>query len=572
MGNFSQHGGRFVLSLLLTVSLFIDETYAFRNARQMSRRENSALEDPSHLFRTKTAVFKLLEQAKAEKPSIDVISKPSEPVASRKSRFKFPDPKKDCFVNLKVSSCNGKLCLPLSYENPEEGDQHFCGGLRYTLQVLSVNRFSLDGKQLTAGEPIEEFYCCSPLSAHKKGSAKKFMGFWFRFFGQEAVFRITVVLKIDVLYLRNLLGRKHLSDSTFYEDDGIIVKQEVEIPTRVKSPPNTAASERNGIINSAKIFPSLYLSQEYKTIIAKLKDLRQKLHFNELDKYFVQLLEKVNDSDLKVVLFLEQSQEACRKKLYEKSKLLLKQAVDATAKGKNKTLLLGRAYLYLSYVHQKDGCLGNAEECLAIARKKLQALEACEDVGDLCFQEGVILTNFAQKMPKFSPKLINEAKHKFEQAAAVFSNGLAVDDVLDKQCFAYIRLASLLLQQKPEALNTDESSTQNNTVLANKHLEWVAGQLSGLSERTKFHFHVCHTELLYKKRQFAKAKESLDAAFQIAKTCQFEEQAMWKEIPVKSCDKSYVQEVLSDGETTDKEQVDVVLDDVPSGYLGDISS
>ena len=537
----------------------------------MSWRESSALEDPPHLFRTKTAVLKLLEQAKAEKPSLDVISKPSEPVVSRKSRLKFPDPKKDCYVNLKVSSRNGKLCLPLYYESPEDGDQHFCGGLRYTLLVLSVNIFSLDGKQIITGEPMEKFYCCSPLSAHRKGSAKKFMGFWFRFFGQEAVFRITVALKIDVLYLRSLLGRKHLSDS-FYEEDGVIVKQEVEIPTRVKSPSVTAASERNGIIDSAKIFPSLYSSQEYKTIVAKFKDLRQKLHFNELDKYFVQILKEVNDNDLKVVLFLEQSQEACRKKLYEKSKQLVKQAVDSTAKCKNKTLLLGRAYLYLSYVHQKDGCLGNAEECLAIARKKLQALEPCEDVGDLCFQEGLILTNFAQKMPKFASKLINEAKHKFEQAATVFSNGLAVDNVLDKQCYAYSRLASLLLQQKPEALNTGESSSQNNTSLANKHIEWVAGHLSELSERTKFHFYICHTELLYKKRQFAKAKESLDAAFQIAKSCQFEEQAMWKEISVKSSDKSYVQEVLSDGETADKELVDVVIDDVPSGYLGDTSS
>ena len=517
------------------------------------------------MFRTRSALVKLLEQVKAEKPSINVITKPSEPVANRKSRLKFPDPKKDCCLTLKVSSRNGKLCLPVCYEDQEDKDQRFCGGLKYILQVLSVQRFTSEGKQLSTNGLTEDFYCCSTLTAHKKGSAKKTLGFWFRFFGQSAIFRITIALKIDLLFLKTLLGRRHLLDS-FYESDGVVVREEVEISTRVKCRQNTVASERNGMINSAKIFPSLYLNQEYQSIVSKFKDLRQKLNFNELDNFLVQMLENLTDNDLKVVFLLEQSQEACRKKLYEKSKQLLKQAVDSTTKCKNKTLLMGRAYLYLSYVHQKDGFLGNAEECLAIARKKLQAVEVCEDMGDLCFQEGLILTNFAQKMPKFAFKLITEAMHKFEQAATIFSSGLIVDNVLDKQCCSYIRLASLLLQQNPAA------TAQHNTTIASKHLEWVADHLSELSEKTKFQFYVCHTELLYEKQQFAKAKESLDAAFHIAKSCQFEEQAMWKEIPGKSNEKNYLQEVISGGRKTDQVVEDLFVDDIPSGYLGDMSS
>lgn len=535
----------------------------------MSWTNGLTVETSPHLFRTKTAVLRLLEQAKAEKPSIDVISKPSQPVVSRKSRFKFPDPKKDFYVYLKVSSGNGKLCLPICYENQEDSE-YFCGGLSYILQVQSVKRFSLDGKQLTKNEQIEDFYCCCPLSAHKNGSTKKNRGFWFRFFGQGATFRVTLALKVDMLFLKHLVGRKHLSD-TFHEGDGIIFSEEVEISTRVKSQ-SAFAVERNGIINSAKVFPSLYLNQEYKSMVAKFKELRQKLNFSELEKYFKRTLEEIKDNDLRVVLFLEQSQEACRKKLYDKSKQLLKQAVDATAKCKNKTLLIGRAYLYLSYVHQKDGCLGNAEECSAIARKKLQALEACEDVGDLCFQEGLILTNFAQKMPKFALKLVNEAMRKFEQAAALFSSGLSVDSVLDKQCCAYIRLASLLLQQKPTALTTHEPLTQDNAALADKHLEWVAGHLSELSEKTKFHFHVCLTELLYNKQQFAKAKESLDTAFQIATRCQFEEQAMWKEMPGRCSQKNYLQKAMTDKETAQVPAEAFDVDDIPTGYLGDTSS
>lgn len=375
--------------------------------------------------------------------------------------------------------------------------------------------------------------------------------------------------------MKNLIGRRHLSDSLF-SDDGIVSSEEFEISTRVKSSQSTAAAERDEVINAAKIFPSLYLNKEYKSIVTRFKDLRHELNFKELDKFFVQTLEGLSDNDLKVVLFLEQSQEACRKRLYEKSKQLLKQAVDAAAKCKNKTLLMGRAYLYLSYVHEKDGYLGNAEECLAIARKKLQALEACEDIGDLCFQEGLILTNFAQKMPKFALKLIGEAIHKFEQAAALFSNGLTVDNALDKLCSSYIRLASLLLKQKPPILGTDGSYVQPtcNIALANKHLEWVTGHLAELSERTKFNFHVCHTELLYEKREYEKARESLGTAFQIANACQFEEQAMWKELPASSsCNESYLQQTASYEQPADGKGMDVfAVEDVPLGYLGDISS
>lgn len=541
----------------------------------MSWDDAIIFDGPPLLFRTRSAVVKLLERVKGEEPSIYVISKPSEPVVSRKSRFKFPDPKKDCSVNLKVSSHNGELCLPVCYENQEDSDHHICGGLRYILQVLSVKRLTLDGKHFIANECQEDFYCCSPLSAHKKGSAKKSLGFWFRFLGKDATFRVTVALKLDVVSVRNLIGRRHLSDSLF-SDDGIVSSEEFEISTRVKSSQSTAAAERDEVINAAKIFPSLYLNKEYKSIVTTFKDLRHELNFKELDKFFVQTLEGLSDNDLKVVLFLEQSQEACRKRLYEKSKQLLKQAVDAAAKCKNKTLLMGRAYLYLSYVHEKDGYLGNAEECLAIARKKLQALEACEDIGDLCFQEGLILTNFAQKMPKFALKLIGEAIHKFEQAAALFSNGLTVDNALDKLCSSYIRLASLLLKQKPPILSTDGSCVQPtcNIALANKHLEWVAGHLTELSERTKFNFHVCHTELLYEKREYEKARESLGTAFQIANACQFEEQAMWKELPGgSSCNESYLQQTSNYEQPADGEGMEVfAVEDVPLGYLGDMSS
>ena len=227
----------------------------------MSWDDASIFDGPPLLFRTRSAVIKLLERVKGEEPSIHVISKPTVPVVSRKSRFKFPDPKKDCSVNLKVSSQNGELSLPICYENQEDLDDHICGGLRYILQVLSVKRFTLDGKKFIANECQEDFYCCSPLSVHKKGSAKKCLGFWFRFLGKDATFRVTVALKLDAISMRNSIGRRRLSDS-LSSDDGIVSSEEFEISTCVESSQSTAAPERDEVINAAKIFPSLYLNKE----------------------------------------------------------------------------------------------------------------------------------------------------------------------------------------------------------------------------------------------------------------------------------------------------------------------
>lgn len=548
---------------VLVFFIYIIETEDLRSKRQMSKGNGSSTECQSYLSQSKIAVFEKLKQLKVAKPSIDLTSKPSKPIASRRSRFKFPDPKKDFNLNVKVISDDGKHCLPVFYENQEEIIDQY---LRFILHVESVKRLSFDGKELIKNKDEEEFYCYSPFSEHKKGLRRKCPGFWFRFFGQEAIFRITVALKIDVAFVQKLLGRKRILDSLGVAN-GIVASEQVEISTFVQNSPKT---QRNDFINSSKIFPALYFNQEYKSIFSKFKDLRNKLNSCELEKYFTQTLASLQDNDLRVVLFLEQSQEACRKNHFEKSKLLLKKAVDVAAKCKNKTLLMGRAYLYLSYVHQKDGCLGIAEECLAIARKKLQALEACEDVGDLCFQEGLILTSFAQKMPKFALQLTKEAILKFEHAAVLFANCLAMDNVLDKQCCTFIRLASLLLQQMSGSVDSCETSTQNK-LQAEKHLEWVKGHLPELSEKTKFHFYVCQTELHYKKLQFAKAKESLDSAFQIAESSQLEEQAVWTQMPVRTTEESRMQKEIV-RKISDISVEHWFEDNIPLGYQGDEST
>lgn len=538
--------------------IYIVET---EDLRQMSYGNDSSTECQSYLCRSKIAVLEKLKQLKVAKPSIDVTPQPSEPIASRRSRFKFPDPKKDCYLDIKVRSDDGKHCLPVFYENQEEIiDQYF------VLYVESVKRFSFDGKELIKNKDEGECYCYSPFSEHEKGLKKKHPGFWFRFFGQEAIFRITVALKIDVAFVGKLLGRKRILDSLGLAN-GIVASEQVEISTFVQNSPK---SESNDFINSSKIFPALYFNQEYKSIFSKFKDLRKKLNFCELEKYFTQTLSSLQENDLRVVLFLEQSQEACRKNHFEKSKLLLKNAVDLAAKCKNKTLLMGRAYLYLSYVHQKDGCLGIAEECLAIARKKLQALEACEDLGDLCFQEGLVLSSFAQKMPKFAFQLIKEAILKFEHAAVLFANCLAMDNVLEKQCCTFIRLASLLLQQMSGSVDSCGTSTQNE-LQAERHLEWVKGRLPELSEKTKFLFHVCQTELHYKKQQFAKAKESLDSALQIEESSQLEEQAVWRQMPVKTTEKSHVQKEIV-RKISEISVEECFKDNIHLGYQGDESS
>ena len=457
---------------------------------------------------SKGAIKRLLDRVRKEKAEIRILSKPTSHVRNGKSRHKFPDPKKDCCIKLAVNCQSSKLSLPVSYFDYENDDHHLTGGLSYVVQVTAVRRFTCEGQEVSDDSPPNTLYCCCPLSEHKAGAKTKSLGFWFRFFGQPAKFLVTISLKLHGIKTV-LRGTKDHSSLSFCGDNCLVYSVDVDI-SNIDCP---HVASRSIITSKSKLKlirqqPLLYACEGYKEAMRKVLELRHNQRYSELGNYLSSVLDSVSDCDIRVAAVLEQSLEMCRKGVFSKAKLRIKDAVDSSPKCKNKLLLIGRSYLYLSQVHEADGNLGSAEECLEIARKKLEGFQSCEDVGDLCFQEGVVLIAFAKRMSKFAWKLQQEAVAKFKEALLHYKDGVTATSMTEKLCRTHARLAILALFSMP---NTDISATGSASVIENA-LVVLKQNIDKLSVRTKYLYFLCQAENYCQQDMFEEASKYLEEA------------------------------------------------------------
>lgn len=544
-----------------TYVYFVRETKIYRH---MAWEENDNGDSARCVPRTKSSLSKLLEVVKAERLVINSVSRTLQPIRNGKNRRKFPDSKRDVRVEFTVTSQSGKVSLPICYEEYAGEDETPL--VRYTLGVLSIQRYSSEGK-LLPGELGDSSYRCCPLLEHKTGSRKKVYGFWFRCF-VCATFQVTIAIK--------LCGLKYLAFNAG-KIDTLIGCNDCSVNTKVFEIANCPrANGKSKIVREcqlvAKIFPALYTNDDYKTFVSTVKDLRS----SELEIFLSQSMDKDLDPDLKVVVLLEKSLEACRKGAIEKAKQTVKSAVDLIGKCTNKVLLTGRAYLYLAQIHLKDGCLGNAEDCLGIARKKLQNIESCEDVGDLWYQEGELLMAFIKKVPRFAAQLIPEARNKFQQAALYYEEGVSTGGVVDKLCCSHLQLASLACQEKSCAKSS--SMTYDAITCMQGHIKLVQAHLGVLSQRTQFEYLLCYSKLLLEMNLLEQARESLKAALQITETSTFTEGVVLDSMVVEQMyDQLYrcssphmdghVSQIVEMTSATTEDD-----DRMSLGYLGDIST
>lgn len=472
---------------------------------------NGILSDSVPTNYSKGAIKRLLARVQKEKAEIRIISKPTSHVRNGRNRHKFPDPKKDCCIKLAVNCQSSKLSLPVSYFDYENDDHHFTGGLSYVVQVTAVRRFTCEGQEVSDDSPPTAMYCCCPLSEHKAGTKTKSLGFWFRFFGQPAKFLVTISLKLHGMK-KLLRGTKEHRSLSFCGEDDLVCSVDVDISNT--DFPHIASKKIVKSKSKAKPIkqqPLLYACEEYRETMRKVLELRHNQHHSELDSYLSSVLDSVtvSDCDIKVAVVLEQSLEMFRKGVFSRAKLRIKDAVDASPKCKNKALLIGRSYLYLSQIHEADGNLGSAEECLEIARKKLEGLQSCEDVGDLCFQEGTVLMAFAKRMSKFAWKLQGEAVAKFKEALLHYKDGVtATTNVTEKLCSTHARLAVLAFLSMP---NTDISVTENALVVIEQNIDRVSVQ-------TKYLYFLCKAEDYCQHDLFEEAVRCLDQAASLEDT------------------------------------------------------
>ena len=453
----------------------------------------------------KGAVRRLFERICHEKPEIRIVSRPTTHVPNGKNRLKFPDPKKDCCIKVAVNCQSSKLSLPVSYFDDENEEYPFTLGLRYVVQVTSVLRFTKEDREQESDEPLNRLFCHCPLNQHKTATKDKSLGFWFRFFGKPAKFVVTLSLKLlGVSKLTKLLRNTRELRSLALKDDGFLVcSVDVDISntgfqqnTRKIKNKLKSKDEKSG-----NQVPHLYSDNSYQEIMKNIIELRNTQQFSELQCYLASVLSSTKDCDVRTAVILEQSIEIARRGILNKAKLRIKDAVDFASKCKNKALLLGRSYVYLSHIHEEDGNLGSAEECLEIARKNIEKFQPCEDTGDLCFQEGIVLMKFAKRMPKFGWKLQDKAILKFNEALLHYQQGITATNMTEKQLNSHAWLAVLGFQ-----CITDYAS------VVEKAVSVLSQNFDKLSLTTKYLYYLCKAENHCRHSRFNEAMKWLDEA------------------------------------------------------------
>lgn len=492
---------------------------------------------PTSFSRHKATQLKLLELLRSEKPSLHVVTLPSQPVQCGRNRLKFPDKSNDWSVTLTLSGQTARVSLPVHYklekteeveleedECPHEVHLH---GLWYSIQIDSVTRYSLHGGELSSNLP-EKSYCCYPLSKQRRCDQSEpggsdVYGFWFRFFDEETRYHFHVVLKLEGV---ELFPKEFFKNDPYLtnviDENGVVCSVDFDICTKRDS--SKAEKKSQSVLlpkatTTATPTLHLYSNEKYKTFIKSVQELKFESKSDELEKLLSNASTKYQtDYDIKVVVLLEQGLVACRKRFCDYAKELFRNAVDLVGRCRNKALLTGRIYVCLSEVHFNEGFIGNAGESLNIARKYIETFGLCEDLGDLCFCEGLILMVYAKRTQAFLKSLIPEAREKFLEAARNFSQGESVSDMADKVSCTYVKLASLELQPMPINDTKELEVTPEQVSKAQSYLEKAEQTFDLLSLQTKVYYNLCSAELYLVINQMEKAKEMFNKASELAKS------------------------------------------------------
>jgi hypothetical protein len=351
-------------------------------------------------------------------------------------------------------------------------------------------------------------------------------GFWFRLLSEETRFHFTIGLKLEGI---DLLSKEYYKNDTYLwklnREGGIVCSVDFDICTTARqheaSGSTTDKKSKNTILqrnHSGKtIVSQLYSNEKYKKLIQSVQELKLEAKHNELEQLLSHASARYQaDYDLKVVVLLEQGLVACRKRFCDYAKELFKNAVDLVNRCQNKSLLTGRIYVYLSEVHFNEGCIGNAGESLAVARKYLESFDLCEDLGDLCFCEGVILMVHAKRTQSFLKNLIPEAREKFLDAIKNYSVGESVCNMSDKLNCTYVKLASLELQPMPYDDSKELIVAPEQVSKAQSYLQTVQGHFESLSQQTKLYYYLCSAELCLELKKVKDANENYKQASSLA--------------------------------------------------------
>ena len=391
-------------------------------------------------------------------PKLNVLSKPEEDVINGKNRHRFPDPSHDKCILLGIFDHEETL-IKLHYidntgivmdEIVEKEIMNNPHGIHYFLKLEQVQRDTPTGSSEIETNFISKNIICAKLNDHTVSDTsvpKEVAGFWIRLFGQRSVFTMNFTLwSAEVNESNNAyfpFKGSGVSSEGFYN-----LEKLDEIHVQFRNKERKGQKQNRGNRKQSPSIESHFDRKELTNIIKKVRYLRDNGKVEEFNAKCSEILKSAKKNggiDEELTMVLEESMCLCYQGNPSEGKRLLQKAVHMSSKSSNSNAIKNRAYLFLSFIHLNDGSFGTAQECLGMVGKEMDHLLSIEDRVLRSTINGIIMTNFGQKLSEMSQNLWHEATENFENALdlAMMHKGGTIND--DSICMIHLWMTKLYL-------------------------------------------------------------------------------------------------------------------------------
>ena len=147
----------------------------------------------------------------------------------------------------------------------------------------------------------------------------------------------------------------------------------------------------------------------------QLGSYRKNAQWEDFDALASDLLLKFTDADTQITIKLEQSKKLHLQNQPDRALQLIGDAFNFMSEAKNSQLMAGRAHFSRAEILRRQGSLGEAEYCVNLAGENIVACETGLDTSLIAWERARILTDFIEKTPHRSLKLVNEARSNLEK-------------------------------------------------------------------------------------------------------------------------------------------------------------
>ena len=444
---------------------------------------------------------------------IFVVRKPCSPVPISRSRFSFPNPRTDVFVELQVRKSQRAL------DETEEAGEHVTVTKQHVTEHVPVTKHHVivDVRHSETEQSAKDWE-----SKYVKRVSGK-LGYWFRFYQPNC----------ELLLVFTLCDKPHVSTKpeTKPKSAACKVLDHVTVVVKTTNWKGPSAKEAKAEKEPCKLaltreVPLVTLSRSQN----KLCEIMNGLHklcdngdWTRFEKECVNLQCHSTSADIHVAILLEKAIAFLYQHDLEKAESTALEALKIASKSENHQLLAGRAYYYLAHVYRRERKLGEAERCIDLSKQNLHLIDVCLDQSFMAYEEGNVMKDFVSGGAVLRKTLLLRAKQCFERCLDL-SRRLDDSDssvIPATHSFALIKIAMLLLDCGSTS-GRERCVSSSHIQEAERFLELLQKRgLDEITERRKIQFLLARSDLQYRMNNYQTAIRDAETALEKAKELGF---------------------------------------------------